>query len=515
MRLRLLIALVLAGLPASCFLWRHAHEPNLLLIVVDSLRFDAISRSLGSARTPNLQALAADGVSMTGCFAHSPISDPALAAILSSRMPHQSGVVHDGQAIESDLPLLADELADDGYQTFASLSRDLTTPTDGGPRSAGLTRGFQRVHIPEYDQWPADDVQKAARELLSARDPAGPWFLFAHFSDPQEPYEAYQTADTRANIVFDGELVDTIAIADTAHWKREFDLAPGKHRVSFKSTELLRLRDFKCISVGEPLPTVFVQGSDTDPAKTVAISIENTTKESVHCTLSARVHDAPTLAQARERYRLEVEHVDRAIGALIDELKSSGQYDDTCIVLTATHGESLGEHGLIGARTSLYDEVLRVPLIIKPLKDDASLALLQKKRNTLMRQIDLAPTILALLDAGRFPGAEGSSILKPGERFVIAETRPPEAPSRRVAMRDDRYKLIYDARDHRFEMFDLRVDTLEVENIFMLQGHLRIEWQSRLRQLTFDPKDALSPKHSDAESETQGGEKPVETSALR
>ncbi len=502
-------------MPASCSLWRGDPEPNLLLIVVDGLRFDAISQSLGAARTPNLHALADDGVSMTCCFSHTPVTDAALAALFSSRMPNRSGVVHDGQAIDPDLPLLAEELESEGYLTFASVSRDLTQRAPDSTPAPGLLRGFRRVQLPEYEQWPAYEVATAARNFVHDRDATQPWFAFVHFSDPQEPYEAYETADAKALISFDGSLVETVPISNTSHWHHQFDLTPGKHRVSFKSDAQLYVRDFECHSEGEPVATSFLHGTPTDASRIVVVSMENNTTESIRCLLSARIHDAPSLAQIRERYRLEVEHVDRAIGALIEELKVSQQYDNTCVVVTATHGAALGERGHIGAREHLYDEVLRVPLVVKPVNGAPELALMRKKRHMLLRQIDVAPSLLALLDTGHLSGSQGTSLLEDAERVLIAETRPPEAPSKRVAIRDERCKMIYDAGDRRYEMFDLRVDTLELENVFMLQGHLRMPWQSRLRQIAHDPKDPQPPEQGDAGSPLDDGSKPVETSALQ
>ncbi len=500
-------------MPASCSLWRGDPDPNLLLIVVDSLRFDAISQSLGAASTPNLHALADDGVSMTCCFSHTPVNDAALAALFSSRMPNRSGVVHDGQSIDPDLPLLAEELESEGYLTFASISRDLTLRAPDSAPAPGLLRGFRRVQFPEYEQWPAYEVATAAREFVHGRDATQPWFAFVHLSDPQEPYEAYETADAKALISFDGSLVETVSISNTSHWHHQFDLAPGKHRISFKSDTHLYVRDFACHSEGERVATSLLQGAPTESSKIVVVSMDNQTTEPIRCLLSARIHDAPSLAQIRERYRLEVEHVDRAIGALIEELKVSKQYDNTCVVVTATHGAALGERGHIGAREHLYDEVLRVPLVVKPVHGAPELALMRKKRHMLLRHIDVAPSILALLDTGHLSGSQGTSLLEDTERVLIAETRPPEAPSKRVAMRDERYKMIFDASERRYEMFDLRVDTLELENVFMLQGHLRMPWQSRLRQLTYDPNDPESVAPS--AGETPRDARPVQSSSVR
>ena len=78
MRARLILSLCLLALPASCFLWKGKPPPNVLVISVDSLRFDAISHSLGAAKTPNIQQLASDGVAYSYCFAHSPVTLPSM-----------------------------------------------------------------------------------------------------------------------------------------------------------------------------------------------------------------------------------------------------------------------------------------------------------------------------------------------------------------------------------------------------------------------------------------------------
>ncbi len=491
---------------ASCSLWHTGPKPNLLFVVVDGLRFDSISRSIGAAHTPNLHALGDDGVSMTGCFSHSPIHEAALASIFSSRMPHRSGVLHEHEPIDPDLPLLAEELQGRGYLTFASVSRDFALRSADGTSEPGLLRGFQGVHFPEHEQWPAYSVASAAREFVHARDASQPWFAFVHLSDPHEPYEAYDTADAKAMISLDGELLETVPISNTAHWHHQLDFTPGKHRIAFRSDVPLHVRDFECFSETEPLETSYLQGGPEEAAKTIVLAIENKSKDAVRCLLSARLHDAPSLTQIRERYRLEVEHVDRAIGALIEELKASNQYDNTIVVVTATHGGALGERGQVGSGHFLYDEALRVPLVVKPVKDAPELAPMRKQRNMLLRHIDLAPSLLALLHTGHLSGSQGTEMLEPAERILIAETGPPEAPSKRIAIRDDRYKMIYDAGSRRYEMFDLRVDTLELENIFMLQGHLRMPWQSRLRQLAHDSTKAEAPQGD-------GAQAPVEASA--
>ena len=104
MRPRFAPVFVLLLLPA-CFLFQRKPPQNLLLIAVDGLRFDAISQSIGSARTPNLQKLAGDGLLFSRCYAAGPSTLVSHVALLSSRMPHTSGVVSDAVSARRSVDL--------------------------------------------------------------------------------------------------------------------------------------------------------------------------------------------------------------------------------------------------------------------------------------------------------------------------------------------------------------------------------------------------------------------------
>jgi len=127
--------------------------------------------------------------------------------------------------------------------------------------------------------------------------------------------------------------------------------------------------------------------------------------------------------------------------------------------------------------------VLRVPLVIKPALNDDARGELAQRRLDVVRVIDLAPTLLEILGEDPLPGAEGLSLLHDGVRTLMAEVHPPQAPSSVLALRDERYKLVYTAGEDRFEMYDVKSDTLEMDNVFVLQGHFRSKWQAQLRDL--------------------------------
>jgi len=158
-------------------------------------------------------------------------------------------------------------------------------------------------------------------------------------------------------------------------------------------------------------------------------------------------------------YDAEIMSVDRAFGGLVEYLRASGVYDDLMIVLTADHGEEFGEHGTVGRHAqALYDEIIKVPLIIKFPRDAYSTAIV----NSQVRIIDIPPTITDVLRIARPPSFEGVNLvdLVSGKTragsFAISE-RGNTRPS--YAVRTDRWKL-YDGR-----LYDLAADPRERDDV--------------------------------------------------
>lgn len=127
------------------------------------------------------------------------------------------------------------------------------------------------------------------------------------------------------------------------------------------------------------------------------------------------------LARAHgDAYRGEVAALDDALGALLDALARAGLADETLVVLTADHGESLGEHGEPTHGALCYEAALRVPLVFRfpgapPAPGPVRLASL----------VDLTPTVLALLGAPVPAGLDGLALFDPGaprERGVYFES---------------------------------------------------------------------------------------------
>ena len=169
---------------------------------------------------------------------------------------------------------------------------------------------------------------------------------------------------------------------------------------------------------------------------------------------------APTqevLERVRALYEGNFAYVDDLIGQLISSLEDQGLDDDTVVIVTADHGEALFEHGYIGHNTQLYEESIRVPLMIKLPGQ------LPRRVDDIVELIDLAPTILELAGVHVPETMQGRSLLHPdADRVAFTRTVWKRA---RYSARNDRYKLIWDSRTGVTELYDLETDPIEKQNI--------------------------------------------------
>ena len=177
------------------------------------------------------------------------------------------------------------------------------------------------------------------------------------------------------------------------------------------------------------------------------------------------------IEELRMFYDLEVRYVDEEVGRLLEELEEMGVgVDNSYFIVTADHGELLGEHGALWHGGLLYEPLVRVPLIVagpsvKPgLKIDSQVCLM-----------DLAPTILDLIGGGRAESFMGESLkplleesgsgVREWERPIILEYAG--AGVRRYACRTRRWKYILTitARGVEEELYDLGRKPIESVNM--------------------------------------------------
>ncbi len=381
-------------------------KPDVVLIVVDSLRLDHVGcYGTGSDLTPNIDALAGQGIVWTAAYTQAPWSAPAVAALLASRAPSRLGFGGRLESLPAEPVLLAEALGARGFATAAVVSH----PFLGA--ALGFDQGFDEYVEIAPDGPTAADVTAAALRLF---DGAGrrPRFLFVHYADPRPPWSAPEGFGRPARDGYRGRV------------------RPG---TEFK--DLLRHRD---------------------------------------------EYTSADRAELRRLYGADVAWTDHHIGALLDGLRARGRYERSVVVLAGSHGFELFDHGGLGDGTTLYDELVRVPLVARLPGSgrgsiDASVSLL-----------DVYPTILDHLELAVAPSLEGISIL-PGAARVEREHFTETARARRLrAVIDGGWKLIEDLERERYELYDRHLDPREQADLSSAAPPAKQRLEAALRRWAGD-----------------------------
>src|ERR1700681_750806 len=199
-----------------------SQHPNVILITLDTTRADRMG-FLGSKRglTPNLDAMAREGIVFTRAYSHVPLTTASHATILTGTYSQFNHVNDFGIPLSPRLPYLPDLLRRHGYHTGAFVGSLILDPLDG--TAPGFDRGFDvydaGFHLRRHgadryktvERRAGDVVQHALAWLSQLQN--GPFFLWVHLYDAHDPYDPPEPFKARfASQPYDGE----IAYADSA-----------------------------------------------------------------------------------------------------------------------------------------------------------------------------------------------------------------------------------------------------------------------------------------------------------
>jgi arylsulfatase A-like enzyme len=397
---------------------------NVVLITIDSLRPDHVSH-LGYARntTPFIDQLAGRGASFQRAMTNGPTTRFAFVSILGSDYPFLQLEMGLSEEIETTL---AEALHAHGYATAAfhtvgwlsrafSYDRGFTAYFD--ETQWGFLEGRLKSTIRHHTgRWlsPMSRVYGIVRRLLANTGRSGRHLAFSYRPAPEINERALNWIRSQEEPLF--------------VWLHYMDV----HLPFQPHNEYLR--EFRGTAV------------TTDEALQVC--------EKAHRNVGSLTDDE--LALLIDLYDAEIKYTDRAIGDLIREL------DDWVVVITADHGEGLGEHGAFH-ECSVYDEMLRVPLVI--CHSDYPEGTVVPHQVSL---IDLPPTILELLDMPPVESFRGQSLvpymtreLHSGRTIYAGYVLEDE---RVIACRDGGWKLIVSTSTEP-QLYDLASDPNETINV--------------------------------------------------
>ena len=408
------------------------NRPNIILLTIDTLRVDRLGCYTQNAHlTPNIDRLANSGIRFDQAISGGSWTQAAFPVLLTSSYAAMYGGCLGRLAPERPSPI--ETLAANGY-----LTGGFTTNLHLS-RATGFDRGF--LHFVELNPGEVDPPLrriKGGQRLLqnelfhSVLRPMGihmrparlyspaaevtdslcqwldrvetPFFAWAHYMDVHWPYHMEET------------LISPQEIAQA--WQDMLDM---HGRSNFEGL------------------------SDRD-----------------------KPIDSAQRDHFIDLYEKSLRYLDGQIGRLLDHIQNAGYGDNTVIILVADHGEEFLDHGRWGHwESNLFDEILRVPLIVRIPNGEHNQVIRQQ-----VRLLDLMPTILELCGYPNSDGLLGTSmaaLLQKGEAKYDAEETISEMrrdPWHRVAVRTESFKYIWDSKQpDQPELYDLRNDPLEKQNV--------------------------------------------------
>ena len=311
--------------------------PSVILIMVDTLRADHLSSYGYTANTtPAIDGLAADGTRFAHMFSQASWTRPSVATILTSLSPSSHRAVHKSDVLANDVVTLPEVMQASGYRTIGFANNINVAPL------FGFQQGFDEYTFlePEF--------------FFGATEAAAQLTMYNQLRLIRERYVA------------------------------------GAKRVQnyYQPADVVTSRGLDWIERNGDKP-FFMFLHYMDPHDPYFIHPFN---GQAYARVENPNPDASMADKLRSAYDGEITYLDGELARLFDALKARGLYDKAAIVLTADHGEEFHEHGGWWHGTTLYDEQIGVPLIVKPPRGGKT----GQVSEAIVSSVDIAPTILGV-----------------------------------------------------------------------------------------------------------------------
>jgi arylsulfatase A-like enzyme len=378
---------------------------NVLLIVWDTVRAGNLSLyGYGRPTTPNLKGLAGRGVRFDLAFSSSSWTLPSHASMFTGRWPHELGVDWKSP-LRDDVPTLAEYLSSRGYDTAGFAAN-----VDYCSRETGLGRGM--VH---YEDFPFDVYDAFSRYVaLGQRIEVASWAFLVDGLVEKWFGRWYDLVPRSREHVKDAAAVDRAFLG----WLGR------RHE---RARPFFAFLNYNDAHSPYEIPDRSTPGFGLQPASSAdrqALVLWNSLDKA-----RLTYHD---VRMAADLYDDGISHLDRRLGMLLAELGRRGVLDDTVVIVTADHGEHLGDHLLFFHGCSLYRQLVQVPLVIVDNKGVPSGRVVAEP----VSLCDVPATVVDLLGLGRdapFPGRPlarlwhrpDQAVLPPAEPLLM-ETGKPE-----------------------------------------------------------------------------------------
>jgi len=385
-------------------------RPNVVLIMLDTLRADRVEANRGGVPVmPNLRAFAEGSRYFTRAISPCTWTRPAVASIFTGLNVDAHGVYFSAapgeenstrsDVLPASVETMAEVLDKAGFATIGIQTNPNLLP------EYGFGRGFDD-YVSDVDA-DADTVTSLA--LKKVRGVTDPYFLYVHYMDVHNPYEP-----------------------------------PEEYRALFGPPPALPKSDQYAVDhfMNYFWDHVNFMTGQNDERELPPMGPEG--QEEIH-----------TLYDAEARF------MDAELGKLLDHLQS--QDENTLFIILSDHGEQLWEHGGLGHGLTMYEEELRVPLIVR------GPGISPGRIDETVSTLEVLPTVADFLGLDRDPfwqAVEGLQSPKSGEpRFSQTRSSWESLNIHMEAVVLNNLKLIVDKKTGEVELYDLAADPLERNNL--------------------------------------------------
>ena len=406
-------------------------RPNILLVTTDQQRTDTLGcYGFSWAGTPNLDGLAAGGVCCERAYTTNPVCTPARVSLFTGLQVSRHGAWNVGLNAPEDTRTVARRLAEQGYRTHnigkmhfqAYGSRvdqsleAMTRSTENHPDFFGPYYGFQTVELAlghatyglrgHYGAWVRSQVTEGTFKSYEQATRLSSFYFGGEGYDwdlPLKFHNSVWTADRAIDFLRQHDRAQpfflTLGFQDPHHphcVPREFADRVKPEDVPLPDFDEGELDDkpphFAIARRGELETSVF-RGEYPIAGQGGGADYRQTTEQEVR--------------QGRAYYYNMVRLIDRQMGRVLRYLDEAGLTENTLVIFTSDHGELLGDHGLWMKGPFHYEQIVRVPLLLRWPRGFST----GQRTQAILSHLDLVPTMLAAAELPPGPSLDGKNAL--------------------------------------------------------------------------------------------------------
>lgn len=444
-------------------------NPNILLIMVDQQRYDCIGYSNQyPVNTPNIDQLASEGTWFSNAFTHIPLCSPARESFLNGKRPETFGGLWN-----YDLGLKIPSLEPSEYAWPRELQcRNYSMGYAGkwhvNPNHGPTEYGYEKyISDEEYEIFKKKNYSKVSYEqpFLGEKDPI-----------PVKHSHTHWLADRTS------QMIHEFANREQP-WHIRFDLTEP-HLPCRPAGYFADMYSFKDIPMWGSFHESFENKPYIQQQQLYNWGMEDYTWEDW----------APIVS----RYYGIISQVDDAIGKVLKTLDQLRIAENTIVIYTTDHGDMCGGHRMIDKHYVLYDDVVKVPLVIRwPNQIKSG----QKCEAFIYNLLDLPPTILDILNVKRpdffqgrsfFPLLKGGSVSDWRNEVVSTYNGQQFGLYTQRMIRDKNWKYIWNPTDVD-ELYNLQADPNELVNLIQDKSLVEkiYEFRKKLYHALYKDGDGL------------------------